>query len=162
LSERGVTLRELDDVLGMQLRGTMRATLVFAPGFPRAEDLDALAAWERGALGFVVLDAAGTVLGTCGSHGPVVRGTLELGWGIVPAARGTGLGGAAVDCLLGAVRARHPRVDLVVRTEWELHEGAPRAVSPASEAILSRRGFRGGPAPAAGGYRAWSLSALQR
>ncbi len=159
MSERRATLLELDDALTMQVRGAVPPSRAHAAGFPRTEDLEALAAWERGAMGFLVVDREGTVVGTCGTHGPLAHGALELGWGLVESARGAGVGGEAVDLLLAAVRARFPSAHVVVRTEWEVVDGNPAAVSPASEAILERRGFLADPAPSTRARRTWTLSA---
>lgn len=162
MSGTGVTLIELDDVLAQQVRGIVPPSQVPAEGFPRTEDLEALAAWERGAMGFLVVDRDGNAVGTCGSHGPPRRGTIELGWGLVESARGRGIGSAAVDLLIEAVRTRHPSARVVVRTEWDLVNGTPTAVSPASEAILERRGFLADPVPTGKARRGWSLSARSR
>jgi hypothetical protein len=159
VSVRHVTLLELDDVLAMEVRGAVAPSRAHVEGFPRTEDLDALAAWERGAMGFLIVDRLGSVVGTCGTHGPVRDGALELGWGLVESARGVGVGGEAVDLLVDAVRARFPSARVVVRTEWDVLDGIAAAVSPASEAILERRGFLAGPAPSAKAQRNWTLSA---
>lgn len=158
MSSTGVTLIELDDVLVQQVRGAVPPSLAHAKGFPRTEDLEALATWERGAMGFLIVDRTGHVVGTCGTHGPPAAGEVELGWGLVESARGAGVGGEAVDLLVDAVRVRHPTARIVVRTEWDVLDGIPVAVSPASEAILARRGFHGDPAPRAKATRGWSLS----
>jgi RimJ/RimL family protein N-acetyltransferase len=160
VSERRVTLVELDDVLAMQLRGAAPASLTHAEGFPRTQDLEAVAAWERGALGFLIVDPDGSVVGTCGTHRrPSSAGAIELGWGLVEAARGEGVGSEAVALLLDAVRTRYPSARIVVRTEWDHADGALGAVSPSSEAILVRLGFAPGPVPAKKGPRGWTLSA---
>jgi RimJ/RimL family protein N-acetyltransferase len=161
--DRRVTLLELDDVLAMQLRGAAPASLAHAEGFPRTEDLEAVAAWERGALGFLIVGPDGSVVGTCGTHRrPSSAGAIELGWGLVEAARGERVGSEAVALLLDAVRARYPLARLVVRTEWDHVDGTLRAVSPSSEAILVRLGFAPGPVPAKIGPRGWTLSAPPR
>jgi RimJ/RimL family protein N-acetyltransferase len=159
VSERRVTLVDLDDVLVMQVRGAAPASLTHAEGFPRTQDLEAVAAWERGALGFLIVDPDGSVVGTCGTHRrPLSAGAIELGWGLVEAARGEGVGSEAVALLLDLVRTRYPSARIVVRTEWDHADGALGAVSPSSEAILVRLGFAPGPVPAKKGPRGWTLS----
>ena|GEM_PF-3823964 len=162
MSDPDVALLELNDVLAMELRGALPPSHHHAAGFPRAEDLETLTAWERGAMGFLIVDSRGSVVGTCGSHGPPDDGAIELGWGLVESARGAGVGSQAVDLLLAEVRARCPLLRVVVRTEWDLVDGAPAAVSPASELILVRRGFVPDPAPTAKGVRCWTLSEPSR
>jgi RimJ/RimL family protein N-acetyltransferase len=153
----------MDDVIAMELSGTAPASRARAVGFPRTEDLEAVAAWERGGAGFLIVDRDGVVVGTCGTHGPLgAAGELELGWGLVESARGVGVGGDAVDLLLAVVRDRYPAARVVAHTESVLIDGVSIAASPASEAILTRRGFVPGPAPAAPEPRSWSLSEQPR
>jgi RimJ/RimL family protein N-acetyltransferase len=159
VSRTAVTLVELDDVVAQQVRGESASSRAFAAGFPRGEDLDALAAWERGAMGFLIVDGEGRVVGTCGTHGAPAAGVVELGFGLVQCARGVGVGGETVDLLLAAVRERHPAARVVARTQWELVDGVAVAASPASEAILERRGFIPDPAPVDRATRGWSLKA---
>jgi hypothetical protein len=84
---------------------------------------------------------------------------VELGFGLVQCARGVGVGGETVDLLLAAVRERHPAARVVARTQWELVDGVAVAASPASEAILERRGLIPDPAPVDRATRGWSLKA---
>jgi RimJ/RimL family protein N-acetyltransferase len=154
-----VELLEIDAALVASLRGEGGARLQVAPGFPRKEDVEALAKADRGAMGFLIC-ADGVVVGTCGVHGPPnVEGVVELGWGLVDGERGRGIGSLAVAGLLDAVRTTFPDAPLVAHTEWSAADDGVAADSPASEAILARLGFRPEPAPTAAGYRAWWLAA---
>ncbi len=152
-----VALLEIDDVVAAELRGASPSSLRVADGFPRREDQEALAAYDRGALSFLVAED-GVVVGTCGTHGPPgPSGTIELGWGLVEGARGRGVGTAAVTQLLGEVRRRSPAAAIVAHTEW-MDDGVTTAAdSAASEAILARLGFEAAPPPTEPGYRAWRL-----
>jgi RimJ/RimL family protein N-acetyltransferase len=158
----GVALVELDDVAAAELRGDRAPSRRFADGFPRREDREALRARERGAVSFLVT-SDDVVVGTCGTHGPPGSdGAIELGWGLVPSARGRGIGGTAVALLLAEVRRRHPGTPIVAHTEWRGLDGAVAADSPPSEAILRRLGFVADPVPVEPGYRAWRLTAVSR
>jgi RimJ/RimL family protein N-acetyltransferase len=152
-----VQLLEIDDVVAAQLRGERDGSLRLAPGFPRTEDLEAVRAYERGGLAYAVL-VDDLVVGTCGSHGPPTDvGTIELGWGLVEAARGQGVGTTAVAGLLDATVRRYPTASIVAHTEWRDDGGRLVADSEASEAILRRLGFVSAAPPLEPGYRAWRL-----
>lgn len=152
-----VALLEIDDALAAELRGKGSSSVRLAEGFPRKEDTEALRAWGRGALSYVILEN-GVVVGTCGTHGPPnADGAVELGWGLVAGARGRGVGTAAVAQLLHAAQRRHPGATIVAHTEWMDHGDGPVADSPPSEAILRRLGFNASPEPHEPGYRAWRL-----
>jgi len=149
---------EIDDALAAELGEHGSSSVVrLAEGFPRKEDTEALRAWGRGALSFLIVED-GLVVGTCGSHGPPnADGDVELGWGLVAAARGRGVGTAAVTQLLRAAQRSHPGATIVAHTEWMDHGDGPVADSPPSESILRRLGFSASPPPQEPGYRAWRL-----
>ncbi|HEV3329247.1 MAG TPA: GNAT family N-acetyltransferase [Acidimicrobiales bacterium] len=152
-----VALLEVDDVIAAELRGARASRLTVADGFPRREDDEALRAYDRGALAYLVAED-GVVVGTCGTHGPPrTGGTVELGWGLVPGARGRGIGTTAVTQLLEETRRRFPTASIVAHTEWVADDEVMVADSAASEAILRRLGFDAEPPPTEPGYRAWRL-----
>jgi GNAT superfamily N-acetyltransferase len=152
-----VALVEVDDGVAAELRGDRTSTRILAAGFPRREDREALRAYDRGALAYLVTED-GVVVGTCGTHGPPGSdGAVELGWGLVEGARGRGVGTTAVTQLVEAARRRFPRARIVAHTEWRVDGDAMVADSASSEAILRRLGFLGAPAPTEPGYRAWRL-----
>ena len=153
-----VELIEVDDAIAMALRAEGGASLRVAAGFPRTEDLEALRAFEHGALSFLVA-ADGVVVGTCGTHGPPsTGGVVELGWGLVAEARGRGVGAVAVAQLVEVATRRYPTAAIVAHTEWSDGGDGVVANSAASEAILRRLGFTSDPAPSEPGYRAWRLA----
>lgn len=152
-----VALLAIDDVIAAELRGASPPSLRLAEGFPRRDDVEALAARDRGALAYLVVDD-GVVVGTCGTHGPPgAAGEVELGWGLVASARGRGVGTAAVTQLLVETQRRYPTASVVAHTEWCANGEVMVADSVASETILSRLGFDPGPAPTEPGYRPWRL-----
>ena len=154
-----VRLLEVDDLLAAALRGEQAMPLRVAEGFPRPEDAEALRAYDRGALSFLIV-ADGVVVGSCGTHGPPsVERIVELGWGLVAVARGRGVGSTAVRLLLDEVTRRFPSTSVVAHTEWSAAGDGLAADSVASEAILGRLGFAPDPAPTEPGYRAWRRAA---
>jgi RimJ/RimL family protein N-acetyltransferase len=154
-----VQLVAVDGRTAAEVRGSEPASRPFAAGFPRVEDLDALDARVRGALAYLVV-ADGLVVGTCGTHGaPRGDGIVELGWGLVEAARGRGVGTTAVGLLLELVAERHRDAVLLARTQWALCDGVLVPQSAASEAILRRYGFDPEPAPTRPGLRRWQRRA---
>jgi len=154
-----VRIVEVDDAAAAAVRGTMASTDPFARGFPRAGDLEAIDAWERGAIVFLIV-SDGAVVGTCGTHGPAPRsGPFELGWGIVCEARGRGAGTAAVCQLLSELETRHPASPLLAHTMWRDSDDGLVAESPASERILTSQGFTAEPIPGGPGGRAWRRAA---
>jgi RimJ/RimL family protein N-acetyltransferase len=155
-------LIEVDDSIASQFAGTLPWTLRLAAGFPREEDRAGMAGRERGATNFLI-EHAGEVVGTCGTHGAIVAdGSVELGWGLVEQARGRGVGTLAVTELIDVIRARAPRATLCATTQWTDVADAATPVSPASEAILRRLGFSTGEAPRSAGERTWVLATSTR
>lgn len=78
----------------------------------------------------VVLDSV--VIGGAGFHGPPILGVVEVGYGIVPAARGRG---AACAALLGLIQiARSAGVELVT--------GNADAANLPSQAVMSKAGMQ--------------------
>lgn len=112
-----------------------RRRRAWADGYPREDDLDALRmmpptgpdAWSPR---HVVRRADGRVVGSIGCFGPPEEGVVEVGYGLVPAARG---GGLMTDVLSGMVRSLEAAgLRVVAHT-------APDNV--ASHRVLARLGF---------------------
>jgi len=110
--------------------------VVHAPDWPHADTADALRSLadhpelHRGGTFLVVQD--GVVVGDCGWFGPPDEtGEVEIGYGLAPSARGSGVGTSAVRHLL----------------EWVHEQGATSVraeVLPGNEAsvrLLARLGF---------------------
>ena len=118
--------------------------LTAGPGFPREEDrtcLQSVRASESGASGAWLVERDGVLLGTLGVAGPVSPdGDQELGYGLVPAACGDGLGTEAV----GALCAVLERGEGVRRLTAQVLPG-----NEASIRLLRRLGF----VPVEGGAR---------
>ena len=118
----------------------------WAEGYPRADDLDAVRmmpptgpdAWTPR---HVVRRADGRVVGSIGCLGPPDDGVVEVGYGLVPAARGAGLMTEVLSGMVRSLEAAGLRV--VAHT-------APDNV--ASHRVLARLGFErvGGDAGSAG------------
>ncbi|MBC9823272.1 GNAT family N-acetyltransferase [Terrabacter sp. MAHUQ-38] len=121
------------DDAGAMLAGRTRRD--WAEGYPREDDLDAVRtmpptgpdAWSPR---HVVRRADGRVVGSIGCLGPPDDGVVEVGYGLVPAARGSGL---MTDVLSGMVRSLEAAgLHVVAHT-------APDNV--ASHRVLARLGF---------------------
>lgn len=112
------------------------AGLPAAAGFPRSDDtsvLQAVLASGDGPGGTWLVQLDGALVGTVGVAGPVSpEGDQELGYGLVAAARGAGIGTEAV----GAVCAVLERRDGVRRLTAEVLPG-----NEASLRLLRRLGF---------------------
>lgn len=112
------------------------AAHVLAPGFPRPDDrllLEGVLAAGTGATGSWLVARDGAVVGTAGAAGGVSPdGDQELGYGLVPAARGAGTGTQAVAAV-AAVLERRPGVR---RLTAEVLPG-----NEASLRLLRRLGF---------------------
>lgn len=141
LSGGRVRLEPIDSRLARaMLAGEPESDLAWAEGFPMTPVLGiartiAAASEPLGPfLAYViVLKSDGAAIGDAGFHGPPsAQGELEIGYALVPAARGLGYGGEAVALLIAwaqsqlGVRAITARVD-------------PGNV--ASERLLRRLGF---------------------
>ena len=116
-----------------------------APGFPRPEDrmlLDGVLGAGTAATGSWLVSRDGAVVGTAGAAGGTSPdGDQELGYGLVPAARGAGTGTEAIAAV-AAVLERRPGVR---RLTAEVLPG-----NEASVRLLHRLGFvevDGGAAP---------------
>jgi RimJ/RimL family protein N-acetyltransferase len=141
LSARRVRVEPIDPQLARAMvAGVPGPSLAWAEGFPMTPVLDiartiAAASEPLGPfLAYViVLESEGTAIGDAGFHGPPsADGELEIGYALVPAARGAGLAGEAVSLLIAwawsqpGVRTITARVD---------HGNV------ASERLLKRLGF---------------------
>ncbi len=106
------------------------------PGFPRPDDASVLrgvvaSGWTSA--GVWLVEREGRLVGTVGAAGPVSpEGDQELGYGLVPAARGNGVGTEAVGAVC-AVLERRPGVR---RLTAEVLPG-----NAVSVRLLSRLGF---------------------
>ena len=130
---------ELADAL---LEGRSVAGLRIGPGFPREDDRTALQgvrASGHEAAGAWLVERDGELLGTLGVAGPVSPdGDQELGYGLVPEARGEGLATEAVGALCAVLERREG----VRRLTAQVLPG-----NEASVRLLRRLGF----VPVAGG-----------
>jgi len=141
LSGERVRLQPLDSRLARaMLAGVPESDLAWAEGFPMTPVLDiartiAAASEPLGPfLAYViVLESDGTAIGDAGFHGPPnADGELEVGYAVVPAARGLGLGGEAVGLLLAWARSQPGVRAITARVDRG---------NGASERLLSRLGF---------------------
>jgi RimJ/RimL family protein N-acetyltransferase len=141
LSGQRVRLAPIDPQLaGAMLAGVPGPDLAWAEGFPMTPVLNIARtiAASTEVLGpflayVIVSQGDGTAIGDAGFHGPPSEeGEVEIGYALVPAARGLGLGSEAVRLLIAwaqsqpGVRALTARVD---------HGNV------ASERLLNRVGF---------------------
>jgi RimJ/RimL family protein N-acetyltransferase len=82
----------------------------------------------------IVRKLDGTVVGDCGFHGvPDAHGTVEVGFGVAPAARGRGYAAEAVEALIGFALLQHG----VRRVQAETTRG-----NTASRRTLEKAGMR--------------------
>lgn len=141
LSGARVRVEPIDAALASaMLAGVPGPELEWAEGFPMAPVLDiarTIAAAEKPLgpfLAYVIVSLAdGRAIGDAGFHGPAnADGEVEIGYALVPLARGAGLATEAVDLLVG----------------WALSQPGVRAVcarvdrgNVASERLLARLGF---------------------
>ena len=107
----------------------------WADGYPREDDLDALRVLESvspWSARHVVRRSDGLVVGSVGCFGPPdAQGLVEIGYGLVESARGSGLMTEIVATLSGAVEAAGATV--IAHTEPD---------NTASHRVLRRLGFR--------------------
>jgi RimJ/RimL family protein N-acetyltransferase len=122
---RGQAERALAGDLGRYVAGR---------GWPHADTRQALAFLDEGGLAWLVVDAAGAVVGEVGTKAPPdTAGLVEIGYGLAATSRGRGLGTRAVRALLLAL-AERPDITTVVA--HVLPTNTPSA------ALLDRLGFR--------------------
>jgi RimJ/RimL family protein N-acetyltransferase len=122
------------------LNGVPQPELAWAEGFPMTPVLGiartiAAAGEPLGPfLAYVViLRADGTAIGDAGFHGPPgPDGELEIGYAIVPVARGRGFAGEAVRLLIAWAQSRPGITGVAARVD---------AGNVASERLLRRLGF---------------------
>jgi RimJ/RimL family protein N-acetyltransferase len=136
-----VRLEPIDPQLaGAMLAGVPGPDLAWAEGFPMAPvrgiaERIAAASEVLGPFSayVIVLQRDGMAIGDAGFHGPPSdAGELELGYALVPAARGQGLASEAVSLLI----------------EWAQHQPGVRVITArvdhgnvASKRLLNRLGF---------------------
>jgi RimJ/RimL family protein N-acetyltransferase len=141
LSGERVRVEPIDSRLARAiLAGVAEADLAWADGFPMTPVLDiartiAAASEPLGPfLAYViVLQADGTAIGDAGFHGPPsADGELEVGYAIVPAVRGMGLAGEAVELLIAWARRQPGVLAITARVD---------PGNAASERLLARLGF---------------------
>jgi RimJ/RimL family protein N-acetyltransferase len=112
--------------------------LPLAPGYPHADTADAMRAFVTGGGAepgtfLIVRRSDGRVVGDCGTFGAAdSHGTVEIGYGLAPSARGRGLATDAVRVLLAWVRDRPGA--RTVEADVDLDNAASRA-------LLDRLGF---------------------
>ena len=85
-------------ILAGDLSGLAAAGLTAADGWPHEDTADGLAgAVKAGYPPGWLITAGGTVIGDCGTHGPVDEaGVIEIGYGLAAPSRGQGYGSEAV------------------------------------------------------------------
>lgn len=112
------------------------AAQVLAPGFPRPDDrslLEGVLAAGGSASGSWLVERDGALVGSAGAAGGVSPdGDQELGYGLVPAARGAGTGTQAVAAVAAVLERRRG----VRRLTAEVLPG-----NEASVRLLTRLGF---------------------
>ena len=102
-------------------------------GWPHAGTAPALAFAAAGGWTWLIVDESGAVVGDCGTKDPPVDGRVEIGYGLAGPSRGRGLGGRAIDALVGWLSAL-PEVKVV--TAHAAVDNQP------SRRLLERLGFR--------------------
>jgi RimJ/RimL family protein N-acetyltransferase len=136
-----VRLQPIDPQLaGAMLAGVPAPDLAWAEGFPMAPVLGiaqkiAAASEVLGPFSayVIVLQRDGTAVGDAGFHGPPSdEGQVEIGYALVPAARGLGLAGEAVRLLIAWAQSQ-PGVRVITA---RVDHG-----NVASERLLNRLGF---------------------
>lgn len=118
----------------------------WAEGYPTAGDLDVAglpAAPEPWTQYAIVERSSGLTVGGVGFHREPVDGSVEIGYGLAPVARGRGIATEAVRALLDVARA-HVGLTVIAETD----DG-----NVASERVLERCGFT--PSRNAGGVTIW-------
>ena len=122
-------------ILAGDLSGLAAAGLAAADGWPHEDTADGLTmAVKAGYPPGWLVTAGGTVIGDCGTHGPVDEaGVIEIGYGLAAPSRGQGYGSEAVQAV----------------TEWLLSQPEVRQVQAhtltdnmPSRRVLEKAGFR--------------------
>ena len=93
-----LVLVPLDDEVAEHILSGDASCLDHVPGWPHDDTVDAVRLRARGAaVWLVALD--GFVIGDCGTAGPIVDGTVEIGFGLAEDERGLGYGTELVAAL---------------------------------------------------------------
>jgi RimJ/RimL family protein N-acetyltransferase len=141
LSGPRVRVEPIDSRLARaMLAGVPQPDLAWAEGFPMTPVLDiarviAAAPEPLGPfLAYVIVsESDGKAIGDAGFHGPPsADGELEVGYALVPAARGMGLAGEAVGLLIEWARSQPGVRTITARVD---------SGNAASERLLTRLGF---------------------
>jgi predicted acetyltransferase len=107
----------------------------WADGYPRQDDLDAIGMLPSGpdpwSPRHIVRRSDGLAVGSIGCFGPPADGIVEIGYGLVPQARGGGLMTDVLSAMVRSLEAAGLRV--VAHTEPD---------NVASQRVLARLGFR--------------------
>ena len=121
-------------ILAGDLSGLTAAGLAAADGWPHEDTADGLAgAVKDGFPPGWLITVSRTVIGDCGTHGPVdAAGSVEIGYGLAAPSRGQGYGSEAVAAV----------------TEWLLSQPGVRQVrahtltsNAPSRRVLEKAGF---------------------
>ena len=122
-------------IVAGDVSGLVAAALAAADGWPHEDTADGLTmAVKAGYPPGWLVTAGGTVIGDCGTHGPVDEaGVIEIGYGLAAPSRGQGYGSEAVLAV----------------TEWLLSQPEVRLVQAhtltdnvPSRRVLEKAGFR--------------------
>ncbi len=105
------------------------------PGWPHEDTPHALEFADHGGLTWLIVDAAGRVVGELGTKAPPANRTVEIGYGLAAGSRGQGLGTKAVARLIDWLTAQ-PGIDTVT-AYVDLHNLPSRR-------LLERLGFTAG------------------
>ena len=120
------------------------------PGYPRPDDVDAASLARDGETwGPRHIMCDGQAVGTIGPLGPPEDGEVEVGYGLVEAARGRGLATEALRALLAETDAAGVRVRAGVRPDNGGQPQGPRRMRVHRAARQRRRGRAGARASAA-------------
>ena len=129
-----LTMETARAILAGDLSGLAAAGLAAADGWPHEDTADGLAgAVKAGYPAGWLITVGGTVIGDCGTHGPVdAAGCVEIGYGLAAPSRGQGYGSEAVAAV----------------TEWLLRYPGVRQVrahtltdNMSSRRVLEKAGF---------------------
>lgn len=126
-----LVLVPLDDETAEHLIAGDPSCLDHVPGWPHADTIDAVRLRASGAAVWLVgLD--GSVIGDCGTAGPISDGAVEIGFGLAEEERGKGFGTEVVAALSRWLLAQDGISSVNATTD---------AGNVASQRVLERTGF---------------------